>query len=147
MLEEAVELIRDLWRGDEVTKHGEHFTTDRARIHSVPDSVPPGPLPPVDPAPSVWISSLASARPNPWTPSTRIAFTTGGAGAHVRIDLFDVTGRLVRTLVDGPQPTGPGEVTWDGRYADGRVAPQGLYFYQMMAADGFRAVERLGVIR
>jgi coenzyme F420-dependent glucose-6-phosphate dehydrogenase len=40
MLEEAVEVIRELWRGDEVTHRGKHYTVDRARIYSLPDESP-----------------------------------------------------------------------------------------------------------
>jgi coenzyme F420-dependent glucose-6-phosphate dehydrogenase len=41
MLEEAVEHIRDLWTGDEVTKRGRFFTTEHARIFTRPDNLPP----------------------------------------------------------------------------------------------------------
>src|SRR5581483_809602 len=41
MLEEAVALMRDLWRGDLVSHRGKHYTVDRARIYSLPDEPPP----------------------------------------------------------------------------------------------------------
>ena len=41
MLEEAIEVIRELWRGVLVSHRGEHFTVDRARLYSVPDEPPP----------------------------------------------------------------------------------------------------------
>ena len=113
----------------------------------LPDVVPPGtPTPPESLAPLAWTTSLSPARPNPWTPSTRIGFVNGAAGGRVRIDLVDVTGRLVRTLVDGPQLLGPGSVSWDGLRDDGRPAAQGLYFL-LMSATEFRAVDRLMVVR
>lgn len=47
MLEEAVELIRELWKGDFVTRRGRHYTTDTARIYTLP------PQPP-----EIWISGF-----------------------------------------------------------------------------------------
>lgn len=41
MLEEAVEVIRDLWTGESVTHHGEHFTVEDARIYDLPQQAPP----------------------------------------------------------------------------------------------------------
>jgi coenzyme F420-dependent glucose-6-phosphate dehydrogenase len=41
MLEEAVEVIRELWKGEQVTHRGAHYTVDRARIYSLPDELPP----------------------------------------------------------------------------------------------------------
>src|SRR3954451_8594178 len=40
MLEEAVEVIRELWKGEQVTHRGAHYTVDRARIYSLPDELP-----------------------------------------------------------------------------------------------------------
>lgn len=41
MLEEAVEVIRALWRGVQWTHHGRHYTVERARLHTLPDRLPP----------------------------------------------------------------------------------------------------------
>ena len=41
MLEEAVALIRKLWRGEETTKRGSHYTVEQARIYTMPDEPPP----------------------------------------------------------------------------------------------------------
>ena len=41
MLEEAVEVMRELWKGDFVTRQGEHYTVDSARIYTLPDTPPP----------------------------------------------------------------------------------------------------------
>jgi coenzyme F420-dependent glucose-6-phosphate dehydrogenase len=41
MLEEAVEIIRDLWQGDLVNRHGPHYTVQNARLYSLPDPLPP----------------------------------------------------------------------------------------------------------
>jgi G6PDH family F420-dependent oxidoreductase len=41
MLEEAVEVIRELWEGEVVTRHGRYYTVDRARLYTVPEEPPP----------------------------------------------------------------------------------------------------------
>ena len=41
MLEEAVEVMRKLWEGDEVTHYGKHYTVENARLYTVPDELPP----------------------------------------------------------------------------------------------------------
>jgi len=77
---------------------------------------------------------LLGARPNPFDASTDIAFRLPAPG-RVSVRIYDVSGRLVRTLVDGTRPAGERTVTWDGRTDDGGVAGTGIYFYR------FRAVE------
>ena len=44
MLEEAVELMRRLWTGDNVTHHGRHYTAENARIYTLPSEPPPVPI-------------------------------------------------------------------------------------------------------
>lgn len=67
--------------------------------------------------------------PNPFTPSTTIAFTTPGS-AKVRIDLVDVTGELVKTLVDAPYSAGTHQVT-----VDALDLASGTYFYVLTSND------------
>jgi hypothetical protein len=93
---------------------------------------------PVDGPPAAVVlpvAALGVARPNPMVRATVIPLTQGSATDPVRLEIFDVTGRLVRRLVDGPLPPGPHEFAWDGRAADGRAVAHGLYFYRMTAGD------------
>jgi hypothetical protein len=77
--------------------------------------------------------SLAQNFPNPFNPSTTIRYTT--AGAHVRIEVFDVLGKRVTTLVDENQEAGTWSATWDGRDDAGRVVASGLYVYRLTAGS------------
>jgi hypothetical protein len=71
-------------------------------------------------------SDLRAAVPNPFRASTRLDFVVARRGrADVRV--YDITGRLVATLFDGVAEPGSHAVTWDGRLADGRLAPSGVY--------------------
>ncbi|HXV13511.1 MAG TPA: FlgD immunoglobulin-like domain containing protein, partial [Candidatus Krumholzibacteria bacterium] len=69
--------------------------------------------------------------PNPFNPNTTIAYDVPAGGAHVSIEIYDVTGRAVRTLVDGPRPAGTHRVDWDGRNASGTPVASGVYLYRM----------------
>lgn len=73
---------------------------------------------------------LGNAMPNPFNPTTTIAYGLK-EGAHVTLRIYDASGQLVRTLVDGLKPAGPGEVTWFGRDDQGRQVASGVYFYRL----------------
>jgi len=70
----------------------------------------------------------ATAHPNPFNPVTTITYTIGQA-EHLTVKVFDLKGRLVRTLHDGPVAAS-GAVTWDGTGRSGGVVPSGIYFYE-----------------
>jgi hypothetical protein len=74
--------------------------------------------------------ALEQNHPNPFNPQTTIAFSLDRAG-HARLDVFDVQGRLVRTLADGDRAAGPHTVTWRGVDAAGRAVPAGAYVYRL----------------
>jgi hypothetical protein len=76
---------------------------------------------------------LARNVPNPFNPSTRIAYTIPeGAGAlPVSLRVYDLSGRLVRVLADGPEGPGTRAATWDGLDERGRSVSSGVYFYRL----------------
>lgn len=76
-------------------------------------------------------------RPNPVTTSTSVAlrFALPRRGA-ARIDVYDVSGRLVRRVLDGTVESGWTEATWDTRDDGGRNVASGLYFVRFTAAGG-----------
>jgi hypothetical protein len=83
---------------------------------------------------------LHPARPNPFVQKATLAFELNEA-LPVRLRVFDVVGRPVRTLVDGaPLPAGPHAFSWDGRDDRGRRVVPGLYSYRLDA--GNRALTR-----
>jgi hypothetical protein len=69
---------------------------------------------------------LRAATPNPFRTTTRVDFTMAQRGT-AQLGVFDITGRRVATLFDGVADAGPHAVSWDGRFADGRLAPSGVY--------------------
>lgn len=97
-----------------------------------PAPAPPAPL------------ALAAPWPNPARAGATLRFTLPSAG-EATLALYDVGGRLVRTLASGRHAAGEHAVRWDGRDAAGRAAPAGVYFARLAAAEGARTV-RLAVI-
>lgn len=83
--------------------------------------------------------SLAQNEPNPFRTVTQIRFAIPRAES-VRLELFDVSGRLVRRLLDGTMPAGVHHANWDGRDDNGETLPSGVYQYRL--SGGFEAVER-----
>jgi hypothetical protein len=78
-------------------------------------------------------TTLGENYPNPFNPSTTIPFTLE-ARSQVRIDVYDVAGRLVRTLVERVRAGGVvHEVTWDGKDLTGRRVASGVYFVTLTA--------------
>jgi hypothetical protein len=80
------------------------------------------------------VSFLAQNRPNPFRAGTAIRFALAKPG-HVALKVFDVGGRVTRTLIDRDLGAGKHEVRWQGESDLGsRVAP-GVYFYRLTAPD------------
>ncbi len=88
---------------------------------------------PVTPsAPAVM--SLEQNFPNPFNPVTTIMFSLPEKG-DIHLAIFDVSGRLVKTLHDGVMDAGKYKATWDGRSDAGRVVSSGVYFCKLVTAD------------
>lgn len=68
--------------------------------------------------------------PNPFNPRTTVLFTLPAAG-NVTLEIFDVLGRRVRTLVDGWTSIGDHSIPWDGTDSDGLQVSSGIYFYRL----------------
>jgi hypothetical protein len=83
--------------------------------------------------------------PNPFNPSTMIRYDVPTAG-RVRIRVFDVAGRLVRTLIDRVEPQGAGFAVWDGGDDEGRSVTSGVYFCRM-DAPGFSDTRKMVLLR
>lgn len=96
----------------------------------------PGASPPAaSPEPSAF--ALAPPRPNPSRGGTVLEFSLPAA-ADVSLAVLSVDGRRVRTLAAGAFGPGVHRVAWDGRDADGRAAPPGVYWIRLVGPAGAR---------
>lgn len=83
---------------------------------------------------SAPIFLLFQNRPNPAASSTVIRFGLDRPG-QARLAVFDVQGRLVRSLMSGRRDAGLYTVIWDGRNGEGHFVPSGTYFYKLEAGE------------
>ncbi len=93
---------------------------------------------------------LAQNFPNPFNPETWIPYQLSES-TEVKISIYDVSGRLVRSLDLGWQPTGsymtPSSAAyWDGRNAVGERVASGIYFYTLQTSD-FAATRRMVILK
>lgn len=79
---------------------------------------------------------LSQNYPNPFNPATTIEFyNPKDKTIPVTLDLFNILGQKIRTLLDGPATPGLNRVTWDGRDGLGQPVATGIYFYRFKAGD------------
>lgn len=89
--------------------------------------------------------SLRQNYPNPFNPGTTIAFTLPER-ARVTLAIYDVSGRLVNTLVDDVVGRGRQQHAWNGRDASGNPVSSGVYFYRL-TAGGRTLTKKMVMIR
>ena len=88
---------------------------------------------------------LAAAYPNPFNPSTTISYALPQA-TDVRLDIYNIMGQRVRTLVAAHQPAGYYAVEWKATDDSGHTLSSGVYFYHLQAG-AFRATKRMLLMR
>jgi hypothetical protein len=96
----------------------------------------------IPPVPTAF--ALLPAHPNPLTTRALLEFDLAGP-ARTRLEIYDVAGHRVRSLVDATLAPGRQRVAWDGRDALGGVVPTGIYFARLTAGS-FSASARLVVL-
>jgi hypothetical protein len=72
--------------------------------------------------------------PNPFNPVTKIKFEINQQ-QRVNLEIFDVTGKLIRKLIDNTLYAGSHELFWDGKDVKGQKVPSGIYFYTLKSGS------------
>ena len=88
---------------------------------------------------------LYTAYPNPFNPTTTISFTIPGQ-ADVRLDIYNIMGEKVKTLVSGQLQAGLHAYEWDGTNDSGIAVPSGIYLYQLQTKKD-RKIKRMILVR
>lgn len=93
-----------------------------------------------------YVNALFQNYPNPFRGSsgTTIHYSAARAG-ETEIRVFDVAGRLVRSMTDMAKP-GDNFVVWDGKTGEGRRSASGIYFYQVKI-EGFGGHKKMILLR
>ncbi|MEZ4647777.1 MAG: FlgD immunoglobulin-like domain containing protein [Candidatus Eisenbacteria bacterium] len=81
------------------------------------------------------VPRIDGVSPHPVRGSARVSWSVP-SGASVALDLVDVNGRRVVSLVDGGAQAGTHVTNWDGRGEDGRLVPSGMYFLRLTGTEG-----------
>ena len=87
---------------------------------------------------------LGSNYPNPFNPSTIIPYQLP-ASMHVRLEVFNLLGQRIATLVDGERPAGFHTAVWDATDAIGQAVGAGVYLYRL-SGDGGKITRRMLLI-
>jgi hypothetical protein len=85
------------------------------------------------------------AVPNPFNPATDIKFSLPRS-TNVGLRVYDVSGRLVRTLVSGELAAGSHSERWDGRDETGLNVASGIYFARLLV-DGESSIKQMALVR
>jgi spore coat protein A len=98
------------------------------------------PITAVTPASPRYRLALERSRPNPFNPETRIDYELPSP-ASVRLEVFDVSGRLVAILEDGPKTAGRHYAVWNGKNGQAEPQASGVYVYRLVV-DGVGSLSR-----
>lgn len=99
---------------------------------------PQSPADVIDGALVGFTSRIDGIMPNPFNPRTEIAISLSNSAASgpIRLEVFDLEGRLVRTIVDGTLTAGSHVQTWDGLADTGAPVQSGIYFAKLTTIEG-----------
>ncbi len=93
--------------------------------------------------------SLHQNFPNPFNPETHIRFDipkVSNDGVLVSLKIYNITGQLVRTLLNEKREAGVHTVTWDGKNDLGQPAASGTYFYTLIAGE-FKSSQKMIMVK
>ena len=90
-------------------------------------------------------TSLLPCYPNPASGDVRLSYNLATEG-QVRLAIYDVMGRRVKSLVNNRQLPGRHTITWDGRSDSGAKVSNGVYFYKL-DAEGFTSTKKLTILK
>ena len=91
------------------------------------------------------MTALHANVPNPFNPATKISFELAQAG-QAKLQIFDVSGHVVKTLVDGVTAAGRHDITWTGLDQAGHRVSSGVYFYQLVAGE-FSQTRKMALLK
>jgi hypothetical protein len=90
--------------------------------------------------------ALGQNYPNPFNPSTSITYTLTEKG-NVVLDVMNLRGQHVTTLLNGVKEAGNHSVTWDGKNSLGQTVSSGIYFYRLRTDDGFNQTRKMVLLK
>jgi hypothetical protein len=98
----------------------------------------------VETRPEVY--SLADNYPNPFNPETTLKYQLPES-ADVMLEIYNMLGQVVRTLVNEQQSAGRYSIQWDARNDNGHSLSSGIYFYRIQAGGEFAGVKKMLLVK
>jgi len=90
-------------------------------------------------------SSLSQNYPNPCNPETTVEYSLAES-CHVTLKIYNMAGKLIKTLIDEYQQAGSHKITWHGDNDAGQEVASGVYFYRIKAGD-FVSTKKMVVLK
>ena len=84
--------------------------------------------------------NLSQNYPNPFNAETQISFRT--EGGDVKLEVYNLTGAVVKTLVDGSVDAGNHSIIWDGDDESNKPVSSGVYYYQLQVGNEIIVTEK-----
>jgi hypothetical protein len=131
-----------------ILSHEDHEMMRPFQVGPIPTSPPKpgvGPKVAAGDTPHASGSVLQQNFPNPFSPATQIRFQLSAA-SNAEIAVYDVKGRLVKTLASQVFDAGTHVLDWDGRDDSGNMLSSGIYFYKLTAGS-FTETKRMVLVR
>ncbi|NQT23875.1 aryl-sulfate sulfotransferase [candidate division KSB1 bacterium] len=139
---ETVDMQEEIFIGLPVTSHNDNFICeaelDHIQLSATSDTSEKGNL-----APASFM--LHAVYPNPFNPKTTVRFEVP-IHTDILIEVYDITGRKVCTLVKGQTLPGTHQVVWNGNNESGETVGSGLYFIRMQA-NMFDVTQKVTLLR
>ncbi len=89
--------------------------------------------------------ALSQNYPNPFNSNTKIEYLVKEEG-RITIEIFNISGQLIKVLVDNLKPAGSHMVVWDGLDDSNHVVASGIYFYKM-SINGFKEIKKMQFLK
>lgn len=90
-------------------------------------------------------SAILKICPNPFKGTTEIEYSIT-ENCHVSLNIYDFTGRVIRTLVDADKSLGRYSASWDGRDSDGREVTAGAYLC-LISSNGYSCTKKIMLLK
>jgi hypothetical protein len=97
--------------------------------------------------PEITKARLYQNYPNPFNPTTMISFSVAQTSSFVTLDIYNIKGQKVKTLLNEKLDAGTHQVIWDGKDENGKSVSSSIYFYQLKAGKDFIQTKRMILLK
>ena len=97
--------------------------------------------------PNGFRTQFESVFPNPFAAETSLRFSLENPSSQVVIEIFNIEGRRVRTLMDRRMPRGTHVVGWDGRNGSGQTVAAGFYYARLIVDSEKKGGKKMTLLR